>query len=223
MANQALFNTRTASKAPDTDMINHAGGIAYQMGDKESLAQLAATGCLSNTFYANAKDQLDEILKLAFKVEPEFVARTAVYARQEGLMKDMPALLVSSLAVRDPALFEKVAPKVIDNGKMVRNLVQMIRSGQVGTIKNIPRPVRRFIKNWVATRNYGKLFNEAVGNDPSMADVIKMVHPKPLNDEQAALFGYLLGREYNEAALPAIVRQYVQFSRHETAFLSYVV
>ena len=178
MANQTLFNTRTA-RTPKADTVNRAGGVAYQMGDKEALAQLAATGCLSNTFYANAKDQLDEVLKLAFKVEPEFVAKTAVYARQEGLMKDMPALLAASLAVRDPALFEKVAPQVIDNGRMVRNLVQMVRSGQVGDVKNLPRPVRRFIKAWLAARSYGRLFNESVGNDPSMADVIKMVHPKP--------------------------------------------
>jgi len=212
MANQTLFNTRTA-RTPKTDTVNAAGGVAYQMGDKEALAQLAATGCLSNTFYANAKDQLDEVLKLAFKVEPEFVAKTAIYARQEGLMKDMPALLASSLAVRDPALFEKVAPQVIDNGRMVRNLVQMIRSGQVGDAKNLPRPVRRFIKGWLASRNFGRLFNESVGNDPSMADVIKMVHPKPTTEEQAALFGYICDREYDEAKLPAVVRQYVQFKR----------
>jgi len=216
MANQSLFNTRTA-QIPKTDTTNRAGGVAYQMGDKEALAQLAATGCLSSTFYANAKDQLDEVLALAAKCEPEFVAKTAVYARSEGLMKDMPALLASTLAVRDPALFEKVAPRCIDNGRMIRNLVQMLRSGAVGDVKNLPRPVRRFIRNWVVGRNFGRLFNESVGNDPSMADVIKMVHPKPTTPEQAAFFGYLLGRDYVSENLPEVVRKYEAFKADKTA------
>jgi 60 kDa SS-A/Ro ribonucleoprotein len=216
MANQSLFNTRTA-QTPKTDTTNRAGGVAYQMGDKEALAQLAATGCLSNTFYANAKDQLDEVLALAAKCEPEFVAKTAVYARSEGLMKDMPALLASTLAVRDPVLFEKVAPRCIDNGRMIRNLVQMLRSGAVGEVKNLPRPVRRFIRNWVVGRNFGRLFNESVGNDPSMADVIKMVHPKPTTPEQAAFFGYLLSRDHDAAKLPEVVRKYEAFKADKTA------
>lgn len=215
MANQTLFNTRAAS-VPKTDTINKAGGRAYQMGDKEALAQLAVTGCLSSTFYANAQDQLDEVLKLAFKVEPEFLAKTAIYARKDGLMKDMPALLGTVLAVRDSVLFEKVGGQIIDNGRMVRNLVQMIRSGQVGDTRNLPRPVRRFLKNWLLNRRYGKLFNESVGNNPSMADVIKMVHPKPTNPEQAALFGYLLGRDYDADALPAVVRDYEAFKSDKT-------
>lgn len=212
MANQALFNSRKA-QAPKTDTVNKAGGVAYQMGDKESLAQLAVTGCLSNTFYASATDQLDEVLKLAMKVEPEFLAKTAIYARKDGLMKDMPALLGTVLAVRDPELFEKVADQILDNGRMIRNLVQMIRSGKIGDSRNIARPVRRFLKTWILNRNYARLFNESVGNDPSMADVIKMVHPKPKTPEQAALFGYLLSRKYEANDLPAIVKSYEDFKR----------
>jgi len=31
----------------------------------------------------------------------------------------------------------------------------------------------------------------AVGNDPSLADVLKMVHPKPATPERAALYAWL--------------------------------
>lgn len=61
----------------------------------------------------------------------DFVAKTAIYARERGHMKDMPALLLASLATRDVAVFARAFPRVVDNGKMLRNVV-ILRSGQVG-------------------------------------------------------------------------------------------
>jgi 60 kDa SS-A/Ro ribonucleoprotein len=112
------------------------------------LAQLAATGCLNNTFYAQAQDQLDAVLALAREVDPVFVAKTAVYARERGHMKDMPALLAATLAVRDVALFAKVFPRVVDNGKMLRNFVQMLRSGAVGRKSLGTRP-KKLVQQWL--------------------------------------------------------------------------
>src|SRR4029079_12243781 len=93
---------------------------------------LAATGCLNATFYASAETQLDVVVALASKVDPKFLAKVAIYAREKGLMKDMPALLVAILSVRDPALFAVTFDRVIDNAKMLRTFVQVMRSGQVG-------------------------------------------------------------------------------------------
>jgi 60 kDa SS-A/Ro ribonucleoprotein len=45
-------------------------------------------------------------------------------------MKDVPALLVAVLSVKDRDLFKAVFPRVMDNGKMLRNFVQIMRSGK---------------------------------------------------------------------------------------------
>jgi 60 kDa SS-A/Ro ribonucleoprotein len=50
-----------------------------------------------------------------------------------------------------------------------------------------------------------------VGNDPSISDVIKMVHPKGKTPEQQALFGYLIDRDVDVDKLPKVVRQYEAF------------
>jgi 60 kDa SS-A/Ro ribonucleoprotein len=215
MANKNLFNT-----AKSQEFLNEAEGVAYSMEDKAALAQLAATGCLSGTFYASAQDQLNKVLQLATKIASnkdgtKFLGKLAIYARQQGFMKDMPALLVSILAVNDPETYEIVFPQVIDNGKMLRNHVQMIRSGQLG-VKSLPRPMRRQIRKWFATRSNNRLFKDSVGNDPSLADVIKMVHPKPVNAEQEATFAYICekrpikGAIFNatSANLPPLVKAY---------------
>ena len=92
MANFNIFSSKK------TDTRNEAGGRAYTLSPKQQLAQLAATGCFNDTFYASAETQLEQILNVAQKIEPLFIAKTAIYARERGYMKDMPALLLAMLA-----------------------------------------------------------------------------------------------------------------------------
>ena len=94
------------------------------------------TGTFGGMFYQTPQDELEYTLMLAEAADPSFLARTAVYARQSGYMKDMPAVLLAVLARRDPILFRAVFNRVVDNGKMLRTFVQVVRSGQ-GT--QVPR------------------------------------------------------------------------------------
>lgn len=120
MANKNLFQTVKGMFTPQTDTINKAGGTAYKLSPKAALAQYAATGCFNQTFYSEAGEQLEKVLDLAKECDAAFVAQVAIYAREKGFMKDMPALLVAVLSTKDKTLFEKVFPRVIDNGKMLR-------------------------------------------------------------------------------------------------------
>ncbi len=72
------------------------------------------------------------MIDLAYAVSPEFVAKTAIYSRERGYMKDMPALLMAALSVAEPKLCAATFPRVIDDAKMLRNFVQMMRSGVTG-------------------------------------------------------------------------------------------
>jgi len=210
MASKSLFRTYAGKLLPKTTAVNEAGGRAYTQGPKHALAQYAATGCLNSTYYAADAEQMDNALALCGKVEARFVAKTAIYARRQGHMKDMPALLASVLASKDGELLERVFPRVIDHPKMLRNFVQMMRSGVTGRKSLGSRP-KRLVRQWLAGRSDEQLFIGSVGNSPSLADVVKMVHPKPATGTRAALYAYLLGREVNSQALPQIVRDYERF------------
>lgn len=213
MVNLHLFSSRT--RVPATNAVNEAGGRAYAMSDKHALAQYAATGCLSRTFYATAKDQLDKVRELCGKVDGEFIAKTAVYCREQGFMKDMPALLLAELAVRDGALLERVFARVCDNAKMLRNFVQIVRSGTIGRRSLGTRP-KRLVQRWLDQRSDAQVFAASVGNDPSLADVLKLCHPKPATAGRRALYGYLLGRPYDVAALPECVTAFEDFKAGRT-------
>jgi 60 kDa SS-A/Ro ribonucleoprotein len=216
MANKNLFQTIAGKLLPKTDAVNEARGQAYAFTLKHQLAQYAATGCLNTTFYADADEQLAKVIELCQTIEPEFIARTAIYARQRGFMKDMPALLCAILAVRDVKLLEAVFPRVIDNGKMLRNFVQILRSGVVGR-KSLGLAPKRLIREWFDSRDDEAIFKASIGAAPSFADIVKMIHPKPSNKSREVLFGYFIGRDINADELPALVKQYENFKNGDRA------
>ena len=93
MANKNLFKSIVGKLLPATDALNEERASAYAFEPKHALAQYAATGCLNRTFYASDAGQLAKVLELCAQVEPEFIAKAAVFCRERGFMKDTPALL----------------------------------------------------------------------------------------------------------------------------------
>ncbi len=216
MANANLFASIRGVFTPPATAQNEAGGLAYQRSPEQALALYAATGCLNGTYYAGNEAQLAQALLLAAQVEPAFVAKTAVHARRVSHMKDMPALLLSTLSLRDGELFAKAFNKVVDNGRMLRNVVQVLRSGRVGRKSLGSRP-KRLVREWIQQASSDTLINAAIGNQPSLADLIRMVHPKPADAERQALYAWIIGKPYLEAALPAKLQAYEAFKREPVA------
>ncbi len=263
MASKNVFKTGAAACGPATDTVNEAGGQAYSMDAKSGLAQMAVTGCFGNTYYASGESQVDKVKELASQCDPDFVGKVAIYAREKGLMKDMPAFLVALImgkaaeaakagalaaqakrgaeAVNRPVAPEaslnieaffaqaevwnevlwETFPRVVDGGKMLRNVVQIIRSGAVGR-KSFGQSPKRLFKSWFDTHDDEFIFRNCIGNDPSMADVIKLIRPVPMTKERAALYAWLLdkpkgkfeGTEFETAeALPEIVAKYEAFKK----------
>jgi len=202
MANKSLFASAIAKLLPAADTLNREMAPAYAYGPEHKLAQLAATGTIADNFYGAADTQLADILDAARSVDSYFVAQAAIYARSSGAMKDMPALLAAYLTVADPALAIPVFGRVIDNGRMLRNFVQIMRSGQVGRTSLGSRP-KRLVQLWLEQASMPQLMAAATGKDPSLADIVRMVHPKPADAARKAFYGWLIGRPYDVAALPA--------------------
>ena len=61
---------------------------------------------------------------------------------------------------------------------MLRNFVQIVRSGATGR-KSLGSAPKRCVRRWLDARTDEALFAASVGQAPSLADVIRMVHPKP--------------------------------------------
>jgi 60 kDa SS-A/Ro ribonucleoprotein len=217
MVNKLVFSsspktsTRTPSVSPVTDTTNTAGGKAYNTGAKHTLAQIACTGTFNGTFYADG----EHTLKLAEQAiselwnDPQYIAKVAIYSREKGFMKDLPAYIVAKLAGIDTKLFRQTFRKVVDNGKMLRNVIQIARSDKLGKKKNLSSGTwRHALRDWFASRDVRQLFHAAIGNDPTMADIIKMSRPRPETSEKGVLYRYLIGKPVNIEELPEPVRSY---------------
>lgn len=239
MANKTLFSSAPSSNnVPQADCVNAAGGKAYEFTARHKLAQIAATNTFNGTYYVDAADNL-QIAKDAvneLRSDPEFVAKVAVYCRNKAYMKDMPAYLCAVLAAwGEHKLFRQVFRQVIDNGKMLRNFIQIGRSGAAGKKLNMSSgAIRHAIRDWFLNHNSEFIFRASIGNDPTMRDMLRMSRPRPESEEKAALYAYLKGADFDEKTgeyitknkdgsvkyrhtffkLPAVVRQYELFKKN---------
>ncbi len=215
MASKTLFGSSRGRTVKATDTTNAAGGVAYALSPKQALARYAMTGCLSNTFYVKAEDHLDRVLDLAKQCDSEYIAKLAVFARKEGHMKDMPALLMAVLATRGAEgrkSLKAAFPLAIDNGKMIRNFVQIMRSGRLGR-KSLGTGPRNLVQGFFERNAPNWLFRQlAVGQNPSGGDVVAMVHPRGKSPEHEALFGYMIDKVKRGSEkwdqLPPLVKEF---------------
>jgi 60 kDa SS-A/Ro ribonucleoprotein len=214
MASKTLFNNVSKTKYPKADMVNAAGGLAYDAGAEHDLCQYAVTGCFNGTFYSNADEQLDTVKGLVAKCDSEVIAKVAVYSREVGNMKDMPAFLLAVLASRgELELVRKIFDRVVNNSKMLCNFVQIIRSGQTGR-SSFGSALKKLINKWLTSRTGEQLYFDSVGHaNPSLGDILKMVHTKPETKVQNSVFGYILDKDFDYGNLPDKVKQLERFKK----------
>jgi 60 kDa SS-A/Ro ribonucleoprotein len=221
MANKGLFAS-LKSLLPRADARNEEGAPAYRLPPKHALAQLAATGCFNGAFYATAENQLETLLTLVGQVDDNvFLAQLAVYSRERAFMKDMPAALLLILSKRDPLLFHRVFDRVVDNGRVLRTLFQMVRSGQFGR-KSLSYSLQRAFQRWLNQAGVGQLLAASIGSDPSLRDVLRLARPTPTDNVRRALFGWLTDKPIEKWApagaddLPTEIRALAAYRAAQT-------
>src|SRR5581483_5096968 len=89
------FNFSTKEK---TATVNHEGAKAYTLTPEMELYTAIATTLLNDTFYEKADDRLARIKNLMTQVKAPFVAKLAIYARQQMNLRTAPVVLTTELA-----------------------------------------------------------------------------------------------------------------------------
>lgn len=202
---------------------NNAGGKAYEKSNEQILATYAFTSVLGNTYYTTGEDQLNTLKSVLPNTDPSFIAKLAVCAKKEGLMRDMPAILVAYLIcnnwhVSNRAAAHSIFNQVIDNVAMLRKFVTIMRSGVFGR-KSLGSFAKKLIQRKLNSMSYEQLFRQDIGSNPSLADIIKLSHPDPFSSAtqeegkiREAFYAYLTGNKIkNENDLPDCVKEYEGF------------
>ena len=92
-------------------------------------AESAAACRTSAHAHEVALAQLSVLLELCETADPELVAALAIHTCEHEHLQDVPALLLASLSVRDPALFARTSPRVCDGAQMLRTFAEDVRTG----------------------------------------------------------------------------------------------
>jgi hypothetical protein len=79
--------------------------------------------------------------------------------------------------------------------------------------KSLGTRPKRLVQGWIERASAMDLLRASVGSAPSLADVIRMVHPRPVDAARAALYAYLIGKPYDVALLPAEIQAFEAFKR----------
>jgi 60 kDa SS-A/Ro ribonucleoprotein len=204
------------ARGPVTDTVNEAGGYAYSYDAKTAASVFAMTATFPDLAgYLSGVDQLDRFVETLNACDTEFRLKLAVYSRQNGKMKDasLVALLHALICGDNPEMGEMVFPQVVDTPQQLLHAARIVRSGVLGR-KSFGSCLKRLFTNRLFSFGTDYIVRRGLaGNDPSISDLLAMLHPKPIDDEWAALFSYIRGRPCQEEKLPELLRAYVAFKR----------
>ena len=181
--------TKTTSK-----VLNHAGEVAFQTTPEMELYSAVVTASLSNKFYEKGSDRLKRIIRLIEKVDPVFVAKLAIYARDKMNLRSIPLVLVTELSKRHngDSLVKNTTSRVI---KRADEITELLAYYQLSNARNGDKKLHKMSKQ--IQKGIASAFNKfdeyqfAKYNrktDISFKDALFLTHPKAVNDTQQNLF-----------------------------------
>jgi hypothetical protein len=168
-------------------MFTHEGAAAFARDAESDLFLLAATNMVGeDTFYERADVRDARFVALVHEVtaaNPAFVAGLAPYLRATMLMRSaavvMAAEYVAAGGVNGRSVVAGALQRADEPAEMLGYWLTMHG-------RNIPMPVKR---------GYDGLSRQI-----RMADVIELTHPSPRDENQSALFRWLLDRRHHDDA-----------------------
>ena len=188
---------------------NHEGAIAWRMTPEwELYTTVVTTMGVEDKFYERGEDRVRRIAELVRKVEPEFVAQLAVYARETMHLRSVPLLLLVELARchRGDALVSRAVSRTVQRADEITELLMCYqwRMGRNTTTANGQRSMVSGLKGLSSQLRKGlaEAFNhfdeyqfakyDRKNRKVTLRDALLLVHPKPKDDAQAKIFRKIL-------------------------------
>lgn len=188
--------------------VNKDGFPAFKRSLPEQYLQTLMTNTMGNTFYTKQDQLMVESLALhreIAKVDPEFMAKALVYARNDGYMRLQPIVgLVFLSTIPDKTFFKLAFNQVIKTPGDLEDFVTICSSVRNG--KGLGRSVKNTISLWL--NNMSQYHAIKYGADRKegwdLGNIIKVTHPKPKDEIQNELFKYVANRDADLGKLPQV-------------------
>lgn len=196
-----FFNHKTKNQNLTT---NHEGAKAWKMSPELELYSAVVTSSLSDQFYEKADQRVARIRELIAQVDPEFVAKLAVYARENMYLRSMPLVLAVELAKLYQGyslnLVSKTVARVIQRADEITELLAyyQMANERKGT-KKLNRLSKQVQKGLAEAFNKFDAYQFAkynrTGTEIKLRDALFLTHPKAKDEAQQAIFNQIAKAE----------------------------
>jgi 60 kDa SS-A/Ro ribonucleoprotein len=187
---------------PKANVINnHEGAKAYKLTPEMELYSAVVTAGLSDSFYEKNETRLSRIQELMLKNDPEYVAKLAVYARNEMYMRSIPMVLAVELAKTNSgnALVSKTVNGVVKRADEITELLAYYQlANKRNNVKKLNKLSKQIQKGLSEAFNrfdeyqFGKYNRDA---EIKMRDALFIVHPKAKDEAQQIVFNKIAANE----------------------------
>ena len=182
--------------APRPNTTNAEGHPAFRESLKQSIARVAFTGVLADQFYGKEEQQAKELIPLildAVNKEPDFLLKAAQVSRKANF-KLFPKLALGGLM--GSQAWKKIEPQAqiilgtYGAGQLLE-LALLLKSREMG--HGLGARAQRVLGNALVSKSRERLEDMTLQDRQDMRRLLRLLHPKGFNPEQAALLRYVLG------------------------------
>ena len=174
----AKFNTKSVTQEKVT---NQAGGRAFEESTELEFVSLLLTSFVVDQFYRKESETLDRIAELLDRgVNPEFAAKSAVYARDKFNMRSVSHVVAAELAHRVKES-EWMRPFVRNVVVRVDDMTEILAYYQAKHgRKPVPNALKRGMRDaFDKFDGYQLAKYRGERRDIKLVDVVNLVHPEP--------------------------------------------
>ncbi|OPZ89380.1 MAG: TROVE domain protein [Firmicutes bacterium ADurb.Bin419] len=208
----ARFNKKQTIVTTPADTTNYEGAPAFKMDDKTTLyTQVCACLWGEPSFYDATGERESNIITLIHKIgatDPEWLMKLAVYARETMHLRSVPVVILAEMAAHKEYK-DKPKPWIVKWGERI-----IPRADEMGELlayytskfgKKIPNSIKNVIEKRLLSLSEYDVSKYAGNKGWKMHDIVNYIHPKPLNEKQEMLFGYIVGKnKADEKTLPLL-------------------
>jgi len=179
-------------------VVNYENAVAFPLTPDYELYAAVVTTSLNASFYEKDATRLERIKQLIQKSNPVFVAKLAVYARNEMHMRSVPLVLIVELAkiYSGDSLISKMIIQVIQRADEITELLAYYQmANERNGVKKLNRLSKQIQKGLANSFNKFDEYQFAKYNRDGavkLKDALFLVHPKAKDEAQQVLFNKIV-------------------------------
>ena len=191
------FNVFNRQPRP-VNTVNHEGAAAVTLSPTMELYAAVATTMLNDSFYEKADERLTRIKALVGQVDPVFVAKLAVYVREQMHLRSAPVVLLNELAKTHNGddLVSRAVGRTVQRPDEITELLSYYQLTNERTeSKKLGRLSKQVQKGLATAFNRFDEYQFAKYNRATavkLRDALFLVHPKAKDAGQQLIFNKIV-------------------------------